>query len=122
MEAIKCDKCEQFYQLSKSDEIHSLSEDTTTEMTELPVRLAPFDLRYENGRDGVHLCHKCAEDLGRIINEWFGYETDKRRLYGTPKSQIEVEYKSDDSDDDDDHTSEWGGAGPDCIIGRREAA
>lgn len=25
-------------------------------------------------------------------------------------------------DEDDDHTSVWGGAGPDCIIGRLETA
>ena len=27
-----------------------------------------------------------------------------------------------DADDIDDHTSRWGGAGPDCKTGRREAA
>jgi hypothetical protein len=33
-----------------------------------------------------------------------------------------INWIDDDADTCDDHTSTWGGAGPDCPIGRREAA
>jgi hypothetical protein len=38
------------------------------------------------------------------------------------EKQVAIEFKADDGDDYDDHTSVWGGAGPDCTTERREAA
>jgi hypothetical protein len=115
METIKCDKCQEY--TKRKGTIKGGTDDFTL----LPWKLTPSYLTHQQAHD-THLCKSCAKEANEILTEWFGFNVEKLRLIDTPKSQLIIYYGSDDNDSCDDHTSLWGGAGPDCIVGRLETA
>jgi hypothetical protein len=77
------------------------------------------------GRGGVRWCLDTYDGIGfwvrteytKAVNLFEEYYKDYPEE--EPRRVCSCGY---DEDDIDDHTSVWGGAGPDCEIGQREAA
>ena len=69
----------------------------------------------------AHLCYDCHADHICVTELWA--TQNKKFVTAVNKIMKEINDRNRLLDgDDDDHTSAWGGAGPDCIAERREAA
>jgi hypothetical protein len=81
-------------------------------------------------KPGYKIIRKCCnqwEEVGDYMTGawfWIRRECPYCPFCGSKikEEQVQIKARVNDSDDYDDHTSVWGGAGPDCSIGRREAA
>jgi len=69
----------------------------------------------------AHLCYDCHIDHICVTELW---ATQNKKFIAAVNAIVEeINDRNRLLDgDDDDHTSAWGGAGPDCIAERREAA
>ena len=62
------------------------------------------------------------EKLELILSFYKIYQKMKKMFGNDFLVHAEMLFSKDKNDELDDHTSVWGGAGPDCIIGRLVAA
>jgi hypothetical protein len=108
MKAFKCDRCKEYSELKWHEDGPS----------EIPRVFCPHKL----SDNPMHLCGACGTELREIITEWCEIPVYPPLLLIASSESLIIVNNSNDRDSDDDHTSVWGGAGPDCIIERLEAA
>ena len=108
MNALKCNRCERLYTLRYGNLSY-------TNLANKSSQCISWDL-----------CETCAEKIDDFLESFKKEPEDMKGKHWSLELKEDTTHQAvgwgGDGDDIDDHTSQWGGAGPDCTIVRREAA